>query len=167
MVASQQPLPSLHVRQLRQELQLSRERTGRVLDVSSNTVARWEGFNRLPLSDRQRHELAVLQEIVTLGRTVYTPEGFTQFLRAPLPAFDGHTALQMMEQGRMEAALGALAAKIMRAPASMWRSMACLSPGRASPSAIFLPIRRLVCWIFASRVVATVIAGTSSSSWNR
>jgi DNA-binding XRE family transcriptional regulator len=110
MVASQQSLPSPNVRELRQELHLSRERMGRLLDVSSKTVERWEASNRLPLSDRQRHDLALLQEIVTLGGTVYTPEGFTQFLRVPLPAFGGNTALQMMERGRMDAVLGALAA---------------------------------------------------------
>lgn len=59
---------------------------------------------------RSRILFSQLQEMRDLGLTVYTPKGFQMFLRAPLPAFEGHTALQMIEQGRIEDVISELAA---------------------------------------------------------
>jgi hypothetical protein len=53
--------------------------------------------------------LAHIQAVRDLGLCVYTPEGFRQFLRTPLPIFAGRTPLQMIEQGRADDVLAALA----------------------------------------------------------
>jgi hypothetical protein len=44
-----------------------------------------------------------------LGLSVYTLEGFQEFLRTPLPTFDGRTPLQMIEQGKADDVIAALA----------------------------------------------------------
>jgi hypothetical protein len=53
--------------------------------------------------------LSQQQELLDLGLCVYTPEGFDLFLRTPFSEFSGLTALQMIEQGHVEAVLAALA----------------------------------------------------------
>jgi hypothetical protein len=52
----------------------------------------------------------VLKQIIELGHLVYTPEGFAAFLQTPLPAFDGQTALELIEVGQVERVLAAIAA---------------------------------------------------------
>lgn len=98
--------------ELRRDLSLSRERMARLVDVSAKTIERWEHQQGLPLgaSSRVREQLAQIQEIRDLGLIVYTPEGFRQFLTTSLPEFEGKTALQMIERGRADAVLAALAA---------------------------------------------------------
>lgn len=102
---------SLRPDELRRDLSLSRERMARLVDVSAKTVERWEHRQGLPAraSARLRSQLAQIQEVRDLGLRVYTPEGFRQFLKTPLPAFDGRTPLQMIEQGRADAVISALA----------------------------------------------------------
>lgn len=97
--------------ELRRDLNLSRERMARLVDVSAKTVERWEGRQALPAraSSRVRVQLAQIQELRDLGLTVYTREGFQQFLRTPLPTFGGRTPLQMIEQGMIADVLAALA----------------------------------------------------------
>jgi uncharacterized protein (DUF2384 family) len=96
---------------LRHDLSLSRERMARLVDVSAKTVERWEQQRSLPAraSSRIRAQLAQIQEVRDLGLCVYTPEGFRQFLKTPLPTFDSRTPLQMIEQGRVDAVIAALA----------------------------------------------------------
>lgn len=96
---------------LRRDLNLSRERMARLMDVSAKTVERWEHQRSLPdrASARIRAQLAQIQEVRDLGLCVYSPEGFREFLKTPLPDFDGRTPLQMIEQGKTEAVLAALA----------------------------------------------------------
>ncbi len=53
--------------------------------------------------------MTMLEQIESLGRKVYTPEGFRQFLSTPMPVFDGHTANQLIEAGYGETVLAALA----------------------------------------------------------
>ena len=96
-------------RQIRRELGLSRERMGRLLNVSAKTVERWEARDTLPASSHPRSRLAKLHEIAQLGLTVYTPEGFSRFLTLPHPAFGGRTALQLIEQGQADGVLADLA----------------------------------------------------------
>jgi transcriptional regulator with XRE-family HTH domain len=98
--------------ELRRDLNLSRERMARLLDVSAETVERWEHRRSLPprTSSRIRAQVAQIQEVRDLGLCVYTPEGFRQFLKTPLPTFAGRTALQMIEQGQADAVISALAA---------------------------------------------------------
>ena len=97
-------------RKVREELGLSRERMGRLLDVSAKTIERWEERDALPASSHIQSRLAKIQEIVQLGRTVYAPETFAQFLITPLTEFGGRTALQLIEQGEADSVLAALAA---------------------------------------------------------
>jgi DNA-binding XRE family transcriptional regulator len=102
---------TLRPEELRRDLSLSRERMARLVDVSAKTVERWEHQGSLPTraSARIRTQLAQIQEVRDLGLCVYTLEGFRQFLKSPLPAFDGRTPLQMIEQGKADAVIAALA----------------------------------------------------------
>ncbi|MDO8674324.1 MAG: transcriptional regulator [Dehalococcoidia bacterium] len=102
--------PLLSTRKLRDDLQLSRERMGRIMDVSAKTIERWEEKNALPTNRALLERLSKIQEIAQLGLSVYSAEGFRQFLTTPLSVFDGHTALQMVELGQAERVFGALAA---------------------------------------------------------
>jgi DNA-binding XRE family transcriptional regulator len=97
--------------ELRRDLSLSRERMARLVDVSAKTIERWEHQHSLPsrVSSRLRAQLAQIQEVRDLGLAVYTPEGFRQFLKTPLPTFDGRTPLQMIEQGKADDVIAALA----------------------------------------------------------
>ena len=110
MVAMQQPNSSLQPGELRHDLNLSRERMARLVDVSAKTVERWELQKIVPLNSRVRGQLAQIQSVRDLGLAVYTREGFQEFLRTPLPGFGGRTPLQKIEQGDVDDVLAALAA---------------------------------------------------------
>ena len=107
-----QPDANLRPLDLRRDLNLSRERMARLVDVSAKTVERWESQQAIPAgaSTRVRFQLARIQAMRDLGLTVYSPDGFREFLRTPLPAFGGKTALQMVEQGAIDEVVAALAA---------------------------------------------------------
>lgn len=109
MIATPQATPTWRPSELRRDLDLSRERMARLVDVSAKTVERWEAQPSLPANARVRAYLAQIQEMRDLGLTVYTPVGFRQFLRTPLPPFGGKTPLQMIEQGRIAEVVAALA----------------------------------------------------------
>lgn len=102
--------PAPNPRQIREDLRLSRERMGRLLDVSSKTVERWEERNSLPGTRVLIERFAKIQEIIRLGHAVYTPDGFRQFMTTPLAEFDGRTALQLLEIGQADKVLSSLAA---------------------------------------------------------
>ena len=110
MALRQAPDSTFSPRRLRADMRLSRERMARLFDVSAKTIERWEERDALPASARVRGQLARLQEIVALGLTVYTPDGFAQYLATPLPTFGGQTALQLIERGEADRVLAALAA---------------------------------------------------------
>ena len=97
--------------ELRRDLNLSRERMARLVDVSAKTVERWEHQHALPAgaSSRIRTQMAHIQEVRDLGLSVYTLEGLRQFLKTPSPTFDGRTPLQMIEQGKVDDVISALA----------------------------------------------------------
>ncbi len=101
------PIP--RPRRLRERLGVSRERMGRLLDVSAKTVDRWEAKDTIPESLRLRRRLAMIDEIIDLGLLVYTEEGFREFMTTPLAEFDSCTALQMIERDQEERVLAALA----------------------------------------------------------
>ncbi len=109
-------------RALRAALGLSRERMARLLEVSWKTVERMEAsatrevVPRLPASPVAVARLGQIQQIVDIGLSVYTPDGFAHFLSTPLPTFGGLTALQMIERGRADDVLGALATDYEGAP---------------------------------------------------
>ncbi len=109
MAVATHPTLILDAAQLRRDLHLSRERMGRLVDVSARTIQRWEEQGTLPASTGVRRQLGLIREIVDLSLIVYTADGFREFLTTPLPTFDNRTALQMIEQGRAEDVLGALA----------------------------------------------------------
>lgn len=99
----------LDLREIRLALGLSRERMGRLLNASTRTIERWEDSRALPQSPFVVDRLAKIQEIVELGSIVYTPEGFKHFLALPVPAFEGYRALQLIELGKEDRVLSALA----------------------------------------------------------
>lgn len=98
---------SLH--SLRKSLKLSSEEMTRLLDVSAETVERWDLQDASP-SRTARARLAQLEEIAALGRIIFTAAGLAHFLTTPMPLFDGHTALELIESDQGERVLGALAA---------------------------------------------------------
>jgi DNA-binding XRE family transcriptional regulator len=95
---------------LREQLHLSRERMARLMDVSAKTIERWEAREALPSNRTARDRLSRIQEITELGRAVYSADGLERFLTTPMPVFDGATALQMIEIGKADRVLAALAA---------------------------------------------------------
>lgn len=94
----------IHPGMLRKDLDLSRERMARLLSVSAKTIERWEEKDALPpnASTHARMLFSQIKEMRDLGLTVYTLAGFRLFLKSPMPAFSGRTALQMIEQGLIE-----------------------------------------------------------------
>ena len=110
MVMRSVSVPTLDIRELRSVLAISRERMARLIDVSAKTIERWEARGELPTSRTTRGRLAQVQEIVDLGRIVWTSEGFQRFMTIPLPAFGGRSALQLVEAGEAERVIGELAA---------------------------------------------------------
>lgn len=96
-------------RKLRERLGVSRERMGRLLDVSAKTIHRWETKDTAPESLRLRRRLTLIDEIINVGLLVYTEEGFREFMTTPLAEFDNCTALQLIERDQEERVLAALA----------------------------------------------------------
>jgi DNA-binding XRE family transcriptional regulator len=94
---------------LRRDLDLSRERMARLVDVSAKTIERWEEQKSLPSDNRVRIQLAQIQQVRDLGLTVYTLDGFRLFMRTPLPTVGGRTPLQLIEQGQIDDVIAALA----------------------------------------------------------
>jgi transcriptional regulator with XRE-family HTH domain len=101
------PLP--RPRKLRERLGVSRERMGRLLDVSAKSIQRWEAKDAAPESVRLRRRLTLIDEIISVGLQVYTEEGFREFMTTPLPEFDNCTALQLIERDQEDRVLAALA----------------------------------------------------------
>lgn len=101
---------ALSVREVRRLLGVSRERMGNLLGVSAKTIERWEAAATGPTNVAVRARLARVREIASLGRVVYTAEGFGQFLDTPLPIFGQRAALQLIALGDTDQVLGALAA---------------------------------------------------------
>ena len=95
---------------IRNCLDISAERLGNMLQVSSRTVIRWEEAKHSPTNPNQQINISKLKEIVELGCMVYTPEGLREFLFKPQPVFKGHTAFQLISIGDYETVLGAIAA---------------------------------------------------------
>lgn len=88
------------VARLRGALGISRERMGRLLDVSARTIQRWEDNDQLPSNRWVANVLIDLDRIVELGLDVFTPEGFRIVMNDPQPVFDGKSGLDMVEAGK-------------------------------------------------------------------
>jgi hypothetical protein len=108
MVTTRTP-PTLSPRQVRLALGVSRDRMGRLLEVTSKTIGRLEDQNRLPAQSATATRLAKLKELADLGVLVYTSEGFARFMATPLPVFGGLTGLQLVERGEVERVFAELA----------------------------------------------------------
>ena len=108
MTAARMP-PTIDPREVRQALGISRDRMGRLLEVTSKTIARLEEESRLPAQPAVASRLARLKELADLGLVVYNPEGFAQFMATPLPVYGGATALQLIERGDIERVFAELA----------------------------------------------------------
>jgi len=109
--------PTIDSRQVRHALGISRDRMGRLLEVTAKTVGRLEDEQRLPAQPAVVTRLAKLKELTDLGVLVYTPEGFASFMATPLPVFAGLTALQLIERGEIERVFAELAATYEGVPA--------------------------------------------------
>ncbi|HEY7066979.1 MAG TPA: helix-turn-helix domain-containing protein [Chloroflexota bacterium] len=109
MATATKPTAPLPLRELRSALGLSREKMGRLLEVSARTIERWEATGKTPSRPSMRRRFEQLQEIVELGRIGYTPEGLVYFLQTPFPTFDGRTGLQLIEIGEGKRVFGVLA----------------------------------------------------------
>ena len=90
---------SISAAYLRETLHVSRERMGRLLDVSARTIQRWEYNDQLPSNRWVTNVLVQLDEIVSLGLHVYTPEGFQVVMTQPQPAFGAKSGLAKIEAG--------------------------------------------------------------------
>lgn len=97
-------------REIRAQMNVSRERMGRLMDVSAKTIERWEARSEMPDNRLVRQRMEQIREIANLGLTVYERAGFDLFLTTPMAVFGGHTALQLIEIGRGEEVIAALAA---------------------------------------------------------
>lgn len=96
--------------EIRQGLAVSQERMSSLLKVSTKTVTRWEKGIRQP-SDRDAFlRLAKLKEIQELGQMIYTPHGFQEFLKTPLPVLGGRCEMDLLILGDYEIVISALAA---------------------------------------------------------
>lgn len=100
---------SISVAALRETLGISRERMGRLLDVSARTIQRWEDNNQLPANRWVTNVLVQLNDIVTLGLDVFTPEGLRIVMTEPQPGFEGRSGLEMIEDGNAEDVFGLFA----------------------------------------------------------
>ena len=90
---------TISVADLRATLGISRERLGRVLDVSARTIQRWEDNTQLPSNRWVLNVLVQLNDIVELGQDVFTPEGLRIVMTKPQPAFDNRSGLEAIEAG--------------------------------------------------------------------
>ena len=95
--------------QIRQELNLSRERLSRLLHVSAKTLERWEKRNEI-LDPEANRIFAKIREISELVHALYVPEGVEAFLMTPQAVFGGRTALDLMSLGEFDKVIAALAA---------------------------------------------------------
>lgn len=104
------PKAILSPAEIRRLMNLSRERMGRLLDVSAKTIERWEARNEWPRNRLLRERLMQIQAIAQLGLMVYTRAGFDLFMTTPMGVFENHTALHFIEIGRGDDVFSAFAA---------------------------------------------------------
>ncbi len=109
MVSSSTHPSILTLAELRKQLNISRERMGRLIDVSAKTIERWEVRGGMPSNRLLRERLVQVQEIAHLGLKIYTRRGFDLFMTTPMGVFDNHTALQIIEIGRGDEVFSAFA----------------------------------------------------------
>ena len=94
---------------VRSMLPVSQEKLGRLLRVSSRSIARWETEGKAPAKHETLERLTQLKKIITIGNKVYTPKGLDEFLSTPLDVFEGRTGYDMISLNENEAVISALA----------------------------------------------------------
>jgi DNA-binding transcriptional regulator YiaG len=99
----------ISVAEIREALGVSRERLGRVLDVSARTIQRWEEQNQLPGNKWILQVLVEIQNIVDVGTIVWQPEGFRRVMNDPMPVFGDRSGLDLIENGEGRYVLGEFA----------------------------------------------------------
>jgi DNA-binding transcriptional regulator YiaG len=97
---------AISIADIRANLGISRERMGRVLDVSARTIQRWEDNNQLPANRWVMQVLVQLQNIVDVGLEVFTPEGLHRVMTNPQPGFNNRSGLDLFENGEGETVFG-------------------------------------------------------------
>ena len=99
----------ISVAEIRSALGVSRERLGRVLDVSARTIQRWEDNDQLPTNKWILQVLVQIQNIVDVGLQVFEAEGFRRIMTQPMPGFDNRPGIELVESGEGDVVLGQLA----------------------------------------------------------
>lgn len=102
-------MSSLSVVRIRADLGISRERLGRVLDVSARTIQRWEEHDQLPTNKWILRVLIQLNEILDLALTVYQPQGVHLIMTTPQHGFGGRSGLDLVDAGETETVIAELA----------------------------------------------------------
>jgi hypothetical protein len=64
----------------------------------------------IPEPRRSVERVAQLREIVMIGHTVYTRDGFKKFMTTPMEIFDGKTGKQLLKEGQADRVLKELIA---------------------------------------------------------
>lgn len=101
----------LSLKDIRQEMGLSREKMGYIMSVSAKTIENWERQDQLPADEEKRNRLAAIGELAHLGLLVYGAEGLPVFLQTPLRSLGHHTPLQEVMAGRVERVVEVLASE--------------------------------------------------------
>ncbi|MDQ3542134.1 MAG: helix-turn-helix domain-containing protein [Chloroflexota bacterium] len=99
----------ISVARLRKDLGISRERMGRLLDVSARTIQRWEERDALPSNRWVLQVLIDVQNIVDLGLQVFEPRGVHLIMTTLQPGFGDKSGLELVEAGRSDEVIGYLA----------------------------------------------------------
>ena len=81
----------LSLKDISQEMGLSREKMGYIMSVSAKTIENWERQDQLPADEEKRNRLAAIGELAHLGLLVYGAEGLPVFLQTPLRSLGHHT----------------------------------------------------------------------------
>jgi DNA-binding transcriptional regulator YiaG len=91
----------ISVVEIRHGLGVSQEELGRVTGYSTRSIAGWEG-GRQVLSDSARQKLVETDRLRAALAQIMPEEQLGDWLRAPNPAFEGQTPLQVIERGESD-----------------------------------------------------------------
>ncbi len=90
----------LNIAKIRQRFGVSQEELGRVTGYSTRSIAGWEKGKAVSDSARQKlYETERLREALS---NIIPPDSLAQWLRAPNPAFENQTPIQVMERGESD-----------------------------------------------------------------